>query len=150
MTFVSGFFIVNSFYRSLIGHCKENNYFRWIWTTQSPLKKKLHMWLAYHDRLLTAENLAKGGIHFSSLCKFFWGNPETASHIFLLCPFILQLWVPERSHIATNLGHPLLHLFGVIGEHLMSHQKWSRSMGLCCHCHHLGCMAWMESKGLLN
>jgi len=38
-----GIFTVNSLYRKLTGYREENNCFRWIWTTQAPLKIKVHM-----------------------------------------------------------------------------------------------------------
>ena len=94
---------LNSLYRSITDYHEEHNYFRWIWTSQAPLKTKVHMWLSYPDRLLTADNLAKRCIHVTSLCMFCGDNPKTAAHLFLHCPFTLELWVPEMSHLVFFL-----------------------------------------------
>jgi len=51
----------------------------------SSIKIKMHMWLAFHDRLLTTNNLTKRDIHITSSCLICGINPETAIHIFLHC-----------------------------------------------------------------
>ena len=97
----SGLFTINSLYQHLTGFREDTNCFRWIWTTQAPLKINVHMWLSFHDRLLTVDNLAKRGIHFSS-CLLCGVDSEITAHIFLHCPFNMELWVPERNRLALS------------------------------------------------
>ena len=98
----NGLFTVNSLYRSLTGYHNENNCFRCLWTTQTPLKTKVHMWPSRHDRLLTADNLTKRGIHISSLCMFCGDDPKTNVQIFLQCPTTLELWTSEHNCLAIS------------------------------------------------
>ena len=93
----NGLFTVNSLYRHLTGNC-----FRWIWTTQVPLKTKVHMWLSYHERLLTVDILDKRGIYSSPLCLLCRVTPESVAHIFLHCLFTFKLWAPERNCLAIS------------------------------------------------
>jgi len=60
------------FIRHLIGCHEANDCIRWIWTTQASLKCRLHMWLAYRDRLLTLDNLGRICTHMTSPCVL-WG-----------------------------------------------------------------------------
>ena len=61
-----------------------------------------HMWLSFHEQLLTTDNLAKRSIFISSLCSLCGVGLEAAAHIFLYYPFVLDLWVSERSRLATS------------------------------------------------
>ena len=101
---------VNSPYRKLTKYREENNCFQWIWTSQAPLKVKVHMWLAFHDHFLTTDNLAKSGLLISSPCLLCGANSKTTGHIFLHCPFTLELWEPEKNRLALSYCPPLLIL----------------------------------------
>ena len=57
-------FTVNLLYRKLIGYRKENNYFRQIWTSQAPLKVKVHMWLSFQNVSQRQITLPKGVFSF--------------------------------------------------------------------------------------
>jgi len=58
------------------------------------------MWLAFHERLLMAGNFAKRGI--TSPCIFCGVNPKIAVHIFLYCPFNLELWASNWNHLVLS------------------------------------------------
>ena len=98
----NGLFTINFLYKSLTGYHNENNYFRWLWTTQVPLKTNVHVWLSYQERLLMTDKLTKRGIHISSQCIFCGIDSETNAHIFLQCPLTLELWASERNHLAVS------------------------------------------------
>ena len=49
-------------------------------------KIKVHMWLAYDERFLTTDNLAKRGIHISSSCLLCEANSETSCISFSIAP----------------------------------------------------------------
>ena len=56
----------------------------------------------FHERLLMADILAKRGILTSSSCILCGAHSEIAAHIFLHCPFTLDLWGPERNSQALS------------------------------------------------
>ena len=114
----SGLFTVNFLYRSLTGYYEENYCFRWIWTTKTSLKIKVHMCLSFHECLLTTENLAKRGVHFTLPCLLCGTDPEIVTHIFLQCFFTAELWASERNSLPHPFGLLPLHLFGGTGGHL--------------------------------
>jgi len=58
------------------------------------------MWLSYHYRLLTADNLAKRDIHITSSCIFCGVNLKTSTEIFFHCPHTLKIWASERGRLA--------------------------------------------------
>ena len=60
------------------------------------------MWLSFHDRLLTTNNLANRSICFSSSCMLCEVHLETLAHILLHCPFTMDLWAPVRNRLAIS------------------------------------------------
>ena len=75
--------------KRLTGFREENNRFRQIWTTQTSLKIKVHVWLSFHERqrLLTANNRAKSGILIFFTVLALWGNPGDRHTYFPPLPF---------------------------------------------------------------
>jgi len=60
---------------------------------------KVHMWLSFHECLLTTHNLIKRGVHTTLICPLCGVNPKIVCHIFLHFPFTLALWAPERGRL---------------------------------------------------
>ena len=60
------------------------------------------MWLSYHYRLLTADDLAKRDIYITSPCVFCGVNSKTSAQIFLHCPYTLKIWMLERDRLALS------------------------------------------------
>jgi len=53
--------------------------------------------LQFHERLLTADNLIKRGIHITTPCILCGVYSKIVAHIFVLCPFTFELWALEKS-----------------------------------------------------
>ena len=79
------------------------------------------MWLSFHERLLTADNLAKREIHITSPCLLWRVNSKIIIHIFLLWPFTLELWALEKNRLALSSWSFSIDYFGVIGGYQISH-----------------------------
>ena len=60
------------------------------------------MWISFHERFLTADNLIKRGIHITTPCILCGVNPETVAHIFLLCSFTLELRASKRDRLGLS------------------------------------------------
>ena len=87
----NGLFSVNSMYKFLNSGgviCPLN---RSVWALKIPLKFKLRLWLAIHNKLLTKENLNKRNWPGQLQCEF-CSNLETTSHLFLSCSHISAFW----------------------------------------------------------
>jgi len=94
-------FAVNSRYsRRLTSYHKENNYLWWLWTAQALFKAKIHMWLAFHDCLLTTNNLAKRSIDAMTI--------EKCRAHFSSLPFTLELCVREMSRLSLTSWPPTI------------------------------------------
>ena len=121
----SSLFIINSLYRSLNCYHEESNCFWWIWTIQALSKTKVHMWISFHDRLLTTDNLAERGRHITTPCILCGVNPETSGHIFLHCSFTLNLWAPKRARLSLfSWASSIASLWGWL-ETWQNPTKWS-------------------------
>lgn len=72
-----------------------------IWHHQVPLKVSIFAWRLMRDRLSTRSNLASRGILQldTALCVTGCGSIETSDHLFLSCPFFVELWEQLRLWI---------------------------------------------------
>jgi zinc-binding in reverse transcriptase len=77
-----------------------------VWSLKIPLKHKLFLWLALHNKILTRDNLRKKGWMGDTSCLY-CTNSETVDHLFFNCPFIAPFW----SLILTH--HPQGYLLDV-------------------------------------
>ena len=63
-----------------------------IWKTKAIPKCKLHTWLLFHNKCLTADNLAKRGWPHNPVCPLCNNAPETAIHLHVSCAFSQTVW----------------------------------------------------------
>lgn len=63
-----------------------------IWFKGSTPKHAFHMWISHLDRLPTRSRLASWGLPVATDCCLCSAPVETRDHIFLHCPFSLEIW----------------------------------------------------------
>ncbi|XP_019460143.1 PREDICTED: uncharacterized protein LOC109359903 [Lupinus angustifolius] len=71
------------------------NHMTWckaIWSDSIPQSKSFTSWRLFHRRMPTDENLQLRGCSLVSMCSLCKVSSETSDHLFLLCPFAVDLW----------------------------------------------------------
>ncbi|CAL1356777.1 unnamed protein product [Linum trigynum] len=63
-----------------------------VWQNLIPSKICIFLWLVYHNRLLTLDNLKKRGYHLPNRCSLCKKQEESANHMFVFCEFSRQVW----------------------------------------------------------
>ncbi|KAL5147461.1 Transmembrane protein [Glycine soja] len=84
-----------------------NNTLPWaevLWRSCIPPAKSMPLWNFILNRLPTDDILAKAGYHIVSRCKMCHKNLETADHLFLCCPFAIQLWTWLESMRSCSIN----------------------------------------------
>ena len=56
-----------------------------VWNKSLPLKISCFIWLAYHNRILTWDNLQRRGLSGPGICSLCYTNLETVNHLFSCC-----------------------------------------------------------------
>ena len=77
---------------------------RRIWKTWAPLRCKFFIWLVFHNRVWTADRLAKRNLAHPESCPLCDQEDETINHLLVGCVFARQVW----SLVLHQFG--LLHL----------------------------------------
>lgn len=75
-----------------------------IWKSKAPTRCKFFIWLADHQRCLTADNLQKRGWPHSDTCNMCLSAQETCTHLFVHCPFGNRVW--QRIKAWSNADFP--------------------------------------------
>jgi hypothetical protein len=65
--------------------------------TKGRVKCKLALWLALNNKLCTWDNGLKRGWIGPSRCSLCRSEEETIYHLFITCPFFVQVWSLEKS-----------------------------------------------------
>ncbi|OVA15095.1 Reverse transcriptase zinc-binding domain [Macleaya cordata] len=87
-----GLFSVKSVY-DYITHAQPVEFPKaFIWNKHIPLKVNFFVWTAYHNRILTIDNLKKRGFILPNCCYLCGRNEETVAHIMLHCSFTSKVW----------------------------------------------------------
>ena len=84
-----------------------------IWKTAVPLKVKVFDWLATHDKILSKERLDRRGWTGSQICEICGFHVESNSHIFLQCPFTINIWDFFLSDTANILDTHISNVFSL-------------------------------------
>ncbi|CAL1367533.1 unnamed protein product [Linum trigynum] len=63
-----------------------------IWQSSVPNKICIFLWLVYHKKILTIDNLKKKGLHIPNRCVLCKGDEESPNHLFITCAFSRQVW----------------------------------------------------------
>jgi hypothetical protein len=114
----SGVLTVRNVYNALAREYWPNTVTGWrrtFWTWDIALKIKLFMWLALENKILTWDNLRKRGWEGPSVCSLCYREEESIFHIFVSCPFTLQIWnflAIEYKFTTVWGGNTLLLCFG--------------------------------------
>ena len=82
-----------------------------IWKVAVPLKIKIFVWLATHDKTLFRENLGKRGWGGLQNCEIYGYDIESNCHIFLHCPFAVNIWAFFLSDSASILDCHISDVF---------------------------------------
>lgn len=81
----------------------EKDWAKLVWFKGSTPKHAFNMWIANLDRLPTMDRFASWGLQVSTHCCLCSAAVETRDHVFLHCPFTLELW----GFVFYRLGLPL-------------------------------------------
>lgn len=105
----SGIFSVKSFYNAAFRLLPINEMALTIWRIKAPKKVKLTVWLAVHNKLLTAKVLARRNMAHPFDCKLCRASTENANHQFLSCPVAVFIWNRLRAtHCVRRLPETLM------------------------------------------
>lgn len=77
-----------------------------LWKQTSIPKIDLFNWLLCHNRVLTADNLRRKGIHGPSRCPLCQASYENVQHIMLDCGYAIEVWGEALSEWNTNFTLP--------------------------------------------
>jgi len=91
----SGKFSTKSLYRFMKHSGNVDLRMTELWKVNLPLKIKIFLWMLWHDRVLTSEQLKIRKGKGSEKCKY-CGKIETRNHLFFNCNIAQILWVWVR------------------------------------------------------
>ena len=67
-----------------------------LWKSKIPLKVRIFLWLCYHDRVQTLDQLSKRGWKGDNVCVL-CGCEETLNHILFTCHLALFFWLGMKE-----------------------------------------------------
>ena len=88
----NGVYTAKSAYFALMFGRIESPIFSELRDTKAIPKCKVHSWLLFHNKCLTADNLAKRGWPHNALCPFCKSSHETTVHLHIGCPYAQDCW----------------------------------------------------------
>lgn len=91
----SGKFSSKSLYRLMVNPGEVDTRMRDMWEVKMPLKIKVFLWMLWHDRVQTGEQLKIRKSKHSEFCKY-CGRLETRDHLFFNCHISQLVWVWVR------------------------------------------------------
>ncbi|CAN1233706.1 hypothetical protein LINPERPRIM_LOCUS3986 [Linum perenne] len=71
-----------------------------IWNGVVPVKVQCFLWLCYHNRISTLDVLQSRGFSFPNRCALCRCGEESASHLFIHCPFVAPIWNKISSRLS--------------------------------------------------
>lgn len=80
-----------------------------IWRSSIPPSKSFLFWRPVRGKMPTDENLWNRGCVVVSACPHCYRDYETSDHLFLSCPFAIELpkWLSSVIHFGLDLPHLL-------------------------------------------
>lgn len=73
-----------------------------LWKYKVAPRIKVFAWLTYHNRILTADNLARRGWHLPSICFLCKRTCETVHHLFSECVIMLELYKEVEGRVTVQ------------------------------------------------
>ncbi|KAJ1702140.1 hypothetical protein LUZ63_001919 [Rhynchospora breviuscula] len=119
-----GYFTSSSAYKAMANTGVRSQFQNWLWKIKAPPKVKVFLWLLLQERLLTQDNLLlRGWPNIQSCTNCRTPVVETATHLFIHCPFAQSFWDSIQIHFnlriinfATNLVDFWIHNRSIIGK----------------------------------
>ena len=104
-----GKFSSKSLYRYMIDGGLIDTKMKGVWKARIPQKIKIFLWMAWKDKLQTAEQLVKRNWKGPISCKL-CGEKESVNHLLFQCPIASVVWCWVRD----SLGWESLQFLSVI------------------------------------
>lgn len=101
-----------------------------IWFSGHIPRHSFILWLAFKNRLGTADRITNRGVTTSGVCVLCKSACETHNHLFFKCPFATQVW--EAIAVKTLVCWPSLSLQRIItwaSTHLISKDNFQHLIG---------------------
>jgi hypothetical protein len=98
---------------------------RRIWKTWASPRCKFFIWLVFHNRVWTADRLARRNLPHPEVCPFCDQEEETINHILLGCVFAREVWTITLQHLDfMHLApQPVVIRFRVGGRGQLQHRQ---------------------------
>lgn len=87
-----GVYTIKSNYKSQIPNRNTNFRKNRIWRPGLTPKIAHFLWLCYHNKILTRDNLNKKGLQGRNVCILCLKAEETVQHLILACGYTLEVW----------------------------------------------------------
>jgi hypothetical protein len=98
-------FYVRNVYNAILATLSLPVKFGWqrnFWKWRLPLKVNLFFWLAFHNKILTWDNLQRKGKAGPSRCCLCGKMAENSKHIFIDCVFTRSVWEKSAKMLNCN------------------------------------------------
>ena len=123
-------FMVNDYYRILVGPTIYGFPWRSIWKQKIPSGVPFFVWTAALGKCLTIDNLRKRKVWILDWCYMCKSNGELVDHLFLHCPVAMDLWsmVFGLFEVTWVMPHTILGLLGCWQDSFGRHRNgyiWS-------------------------
>ena len=86
----NGKFDPRSYYHVIRG--TSDSLFKGVWKPKVPKRVAFFLWITAHDRILTLDNLMRGGRLLANWCCMCCCDGESVDHLLLHCPVTHTLW----------------------------------------------------------
>jgi hypothetical protein len=96
-----------------------------IWNTNVPLKVQIFLWMAWHDRIQTVQQLRRNWDGAQG-CKF-CGKEEPVDHLLFQCPIAIATWCWVRD----SLGWPSIPTSRVSFQDILTNNSGGKGDRAC-------------------